>query len=195
MDANAPCPQVCTIKNKIIIIIIIIIIKQYFAHELLYKALLDKYCNEQVPFMVFYCWTDGKTDGFTSKGKPRTVCIAKCSLLGGLTGYLLTADMYYAGKVARPTAEEVAQVIHANKMGSLGELIEVGLVLDKASASREKVVEAFNRVYNFLLVKIDVVDQHLIQFDEIMVEHLLCKFARTKAIQEKDTGKGKTRAS
>ncbi len=166
--------------------------EQYFAHEPLYQALLDKYPNEPIPFMVFYRWTDGKTDGFTTKGKPRTISIAKCSLLGGLTGYLLTADLYYAGKVARPTLEEVARVLHANKMGSLGGLIDVGLVKGtKKTASLEEVVDAFKRVYNFLSAKIDVVDQHLIQFDEVMVEHLLCKYSRTKIMRQKDKGKGR----
>ncbi|TFK82387.1 hypothetical protein K466DRAFT_568465 [Polyporus arcularius HHB13444] len=155
-------------------------------------ALLNKYPNEPVPFMVFYRWTDGKTDGFTTKGKPRTISIAKCSLLGGLTGYLLTADLYYPGKVTRPTLEEVARVLHANKMGSLGGLIDVGLVKGtKKTASLEEVVDAFKHVYNFLSAKIDVVDQHLIQFDEVMVEHLLCKYSRTKIMRQKDKGKGR----
>ncbi|RDX46204.1 hypothetical protein OH76DRAFT_1356310 [Lentinus brumalis] len=170
-------------------------VKSYFEYEPKYNALLASHAPHPVPFVIFYDWTQGKEQITGKNGKVKNRRFKKLLLLGGLTGYLLTADLVYAGKVAPPTLAEVAEVLRRNKMGSLSGLEEAGLIRSKKNATEAEVLNAFTRVFNFLSTRIDISDKQLIGFDAVMVEHLLCKFSRLTSARKRDlAGKGKGRA-
>ena len=75
-------------------------------------------------------------------------------------------------------------IIHHNGLGSRKGLVS-SHQLEEETPSLEAVVEAFTRVYKFLSEHIDAADQELIRFDPIMVEHLLCKFHKTRLFRSK----------
>ena len=158
--------------------------KRYFAGESRWAELVVAHRGEPVPFLDFYFWTqatrqvridpDG-TRHFTS------IPNNDFPLVGKLTGYLLTADLVYAGKVQRPSAEDVAYVILRNGLGSVRGLHTAGQISSTKCALQE-VGSAFKRVYAYLEKIIPQQHHSHICFDEIMVEHLLCKYQRTKHI-------------
>ncbi|KAI0716828.1 hypothetical protein C8Q76DRAFT_617118 [Earliella scabrosa] len=117
-----------------------------------------------------------------ASGKPVIRRIEHLRLLGGLTGYLLTADLVYAGKVAEPNVEEIGRVIHANRLGSYAALVSAKLVSKTCNA--DEVVQAFREVYNHLLAGLDQADRELVGYNAILVEHLLCKFQRTRKVHK-----------
>ncbi|KAI0744318.1 hypothetical protein C8Q80DRAFT_1272878 [Daedaleopsis nitida] len=93
----------------------------YFEAEPVWKELVEKNAGRPIPFEEFFLWTQGKMErGRDAKGKHRfSKTDTKLRMVGGLTGYLLTADIVYTGMVARPTVEEMGRVIHFNGLGSL----------------------------------------------------------------------------
>ncbi|KAI0703145.1 hypothetical protein C8Q76DRAFT_631925 [Earliella scabrosa] len=106
--------------------------------------------------------------------------IPKLPLVGKLTGYLLAADLCYAGKVATPSLEEVARIIRYNELGSLSGLFRAGLLSSTKQASEADVIVAFSTVFHHLRRAIPAQHHQTIAFDAIMVEHLLCKYQRCK---------------
>ena len=97
------------------------------------------------------------------------------------TGYLLAADLVYADMVEAPSHQEVAFIIRRNRLGSLRGLVTAGQIASSGPHPDYPEVEAaFQRVYGHLESTIPTADRERLQFDAIMVEHLLCKFQRTK---------------
>ncbi|KAI0746128.1 hypothetical protein C8Q76DRAFT_604827 [Earliella scabrosa] len=152
-------------------------VSAYFDAESGWRQLVQEHHGHPIPFTTFLLWTQGKKQVEAGQRRRRLLeSPPHLPLLGKLTGYLLTADLVYAKKVARPSAEEVAHVVHSNNLGSLKGLVTAHLAPQQPTL--EQVTQAFLCVYKRLR---DVLKDDLdaIVFDEIMVEHLLCKFQRT----------------
>ncbi|KAI0730681.1 hypothetical protein C8Q76DRAFT_690725 [Earliella scabrosa] len=156
--------------------------QEYFEAEPLWTQLLREHDGKPIPFLTFFFWTLGqRMKNRDEHGKPRLQKLPniKFNLVGKLTGYLLAADLVYTGKVQRPTPQEVAMIIRWNAIGSLRALVTTSQV-SEVKCSYVEVEEAFSRVYTHLRQSIPSQYHAHIVFDEIMVEHLLCKFERTK---------------
>ncbi|KAI0705690.1 hypothetical protein C8Q76DRAFT_801423 [Earliella scabrosa] len=153
----------------------------YFDAEPRWRELVKTHAPQPIPFVEFFNWTQGRhPDGHFRNGNPRFKSIQGTgfTLVGKLTGYLLSADLVYAGFVAMPSVDEVAVVVHGNGLGSLKALQSAGLVEKKPSV--QAVTDAFRQVYRCLEDGISAEDRAFIRFDPIMVEHLLCKYQRTR---------------
>ncbi|TFK80882.1 hypothetical protein K466DRAFT_604963 [Polyporus arcularius HHB13444] len=169
-------------------------VESYFNNdEKRWKAFLETHGGGPVPFEECFWWLMGKVERVPyPDGRRRFSTIPHPWLVGKLTAYLLTADLVYAGKVEPPSMETMGQVIHYNQLGSAAGLHKAGLIGDPKSASQPEVIAAFKCVYEFLDRTVAEEDKRLIGFDEIMVEHLLCKFSRTESLRGvKQTRKGK----
>lgn len=145
----------------------------YFDCESQWLDLVAEFSPRPIPFKTCYNWTQRmqRTPDDSSTTKRRAL-----PLHGGLTGYLLTADLSYTHNVQAPTLSDIAGVIHQNGMGSLRGLIRSEQIGRKAS--KADVLEGFSRVYEFLDNALTVEEKKLMVFDPIMVEHLLCKLER-----------------
>lgn len=154
---------------------------KYFAAEENWQKLVAKHGGKPIPFEEFFFWTQGKEERERdAKGKRRFFTIpTKLPLVGGLTGYLLTADAVYAGKVACPTVEDMGRVVHFNGLGSLKGLILSNQVSSSVPSEAE-VLDGFKRVYNYLEQELSEEVRSYVRFDPVMVEHLLCKYQRTR---------------
>lgn len=161
-------------------------VPDYFnVYEARWRDLVNGYGSNLVPFEAFFHWCLGKkVVGYDHNGRPRFTHFQNILLLGKLAAYLLTADLTYTGKVSFPTVVEVARVVHHNRLGLLQGLYLAHQTSQKRALEQE-VVEAFTRVYDYLLSNLDEHDRQLMVFDPIMVEHLLCKFHCTKYIRAK----------
>ncbi|KAI0735666.1 hypothetical protein C8Q76DRAFT_612097 [Earliella scabrosa] len=130
-----------------------------------------------------YFEEEGKWLQLTVDGTPvfRKIPYVNLPLVGKLTGYLLAADLVYASKVQAPTLQELALVIRRNDLGSLRGLRTANQLSDSdGQPSYAEVDAAFQRVYHHLENALSPEVRRRIGFDGIMVEHLLCKFQRTK---------------
>ncbi|TFK80210.1 hypothetical protein K466DRAFT_504286 [Polyporus arcularius HHB13444] len=121
---------------------------------------------KKIPFLRFLKWTQSTVN--SQKVFP---------MLGNLTGYLLSADFVYAGRVARPSVEEIGRVIARMGLGSLRGLIALGHPLTMDS-SAEQVADAFKYVHDELEKAFTAEEREWMMFDPIMVEHTLCKYNR-----------------
>lgn len=159
----------------------------YFAQEAEWRQLLEQYGEDPIPFTAFLKWAKQqvpRVDEHTGSARPRS----RLPLVGKLTAFLLAGDLSYAGVVQPPSAEEVGRCIHMNGLGSFTGLVKSGL-LNNPSASQEEVVAAFTQLIQALRQHIDRETQTLIGLDEIMTEHLLCKFQRV--MRDLSISKGK----
>ena len=147
----------------------------YFEKEEDWEALRQIHAHHIIPFMDFLHWTQQRTGWHDDSGLYHAG--GRFPLIGPLAGYLLAADMSYAGVVTVPTIQEVGIVIWKNGLGSRGGLITLNQIPGK-DAGKEMVVDATMRLYDLLS---DVLPQDIrasIGFDAIMLEHALCKYGR-----------------
>lgn len=123
--------------------------------------------DKKIQFLDFLQWTQAVTE---EKEKLFPLC-------GSLTGYLLTADFVYAGRVARPSLDEVGNVIHGMKLGSWNGLKAIGQPL-APKASCADVIGCFKSVYTAVEKAFTEEERAWMGFDAIMLEHALCKYQR-----------------
>ncbi|KAI0709813.1 hypothetical protein C8Q76DRAFT_798600 [Earliella scabrosa] len=155
-----------------------IIAPEYFDFEQSWHDLQNKHPAQLIPFEKFVLWIQGKRLALDKqRQKHRFSHFPHPKLVGKLIAYLLAADLVYAAKVAAPSLEDVAKIIHSNKLGSYHGLITAGLIPEQ-NASLDQVTTAFRNVFDHLHHSICPVDREFIRFDGIMVEHLLYTYAR-----------------
>ena len=159
----------------------------YYAEEISWQELRQKHAPKPIPFVAFYRWTKQSVPRLDVKtGKQRQQ--SRLPLVGKLTAFLLAADMSYTGLVEPPTAEEVGRLIHQIGLGSRSGMVQTRLI-GSERASQAEVVDAFVHLVAELRERVDTVTQRRIGLDEIMVEHLLCKFQRVR--RDLSSSKGK----
>lgn len=161
--------------------------EQYFAMEPKWVQLLEDHNGGPIPFLKLYYWLQGKKEvPSKTPSKPASYRDDELGvalpIVGTLTAYLLAADLAYAGLAEMPTMEEVAFVIRKNTMGSFNALLDLKLFSTKKPTA-EEVQEVFGQVYAHIRDIIPAEHHSRIGLDVIMVEHLLCKYHRTKAMK------------
>ena len=168
-------------------------IQVYFKCETQWTDLIASHSPDPIPFQVCYQWTQKSTSGSnnsksssnnsksssnnsksSSKPNPRRIL----PLHGGLTGYLLTADLSYTHHVTSPSVSDVAHAICNCKLGSLTGLSVTDQV--GKNPSNRDIHQAFERVYDYLDHELTAQEKTCMVFDPIMVEHLLCKYQRVR---------------
>ncbi len=152
----------------------------YFGKEDEYVQLRQYHGVQPVPFAAFLKWMHARV-GWIHPETGEHHAGGRFPILGGLTAFLLAGDLYYAGIVERPTCAEVAHVVHKNKKGSFKGLITSNQI-SGMNASVEEVVAGFIRVYEFLDQRLAPVVKSAIGFDEIALEHILCKYNKGHAL-------------
>ncbi len=149
--------------------------KIYFEKQPEWRILQNAHADEVVPFMEFLNWSQEKTGWFDDDGFKHSG--GRFPLIGPLTGYLLAADLAYAGAVMHPTIQEVGGIIRRNGLGSLGGLVSLNQVADKGvgvGAVEDAVARCFLALSENLCDEV----RAMIGFDAIMLEHALCKYGR-----------------
>ncbi|KAJ7780603.1 hypothetical protein DFH07DRAFT_729133 [Mycena maculata] len=110
--------------------------------------------------------------------------------IGGLIGFLLTADFAYAGAVSLPTVDTVGKIIRDINKGGVKGLARLGLIPQPEAAKKgfkksdvTVVKGGFSRLYRFLDVKLSDASKKRMVFDAIMVENGLCKLTRWDSLK------------
>ncbi|KAI0741514.1 hypothetical protein C8Q80DRAFT_1123399 [Daedaleopsis nitida] len=136
--------------------------------------------TDKVPFMDCWKWLQVRVVRagiYTGRLRKQP----RLPLVGALGVWLLTADMSYAGVVQVPKQREVAYITHKNCMGSLTGLCTAKQLVGK-DVLLSTAVLAFSNVADYLRIHVEDEDKLLIHLDDIMVEHLLCKYSRVRNI-------------
>lgn len=104
--------------------------------------------------------------------------------IGTLAGYLLTADFVYAGVIAKPTLDEIGDMVYVINKGAVAGLVKLGLIQTLPAkrgfrkGNKEEYKDAIKCVYSYLSTHLSKEKKGRMGLDTIMVEHLLCKFHR-----------------
>jgi hypothetical protein len=108
--------------------------------------------------------------------------------LGLLASYLLTADLYYAGVVAKPTVDDMVTIIQEMNKGAVAALERLCLIAPRVQMKKSKRKgnrEECRKAFEFMAEYIgNIIPQHLhdvLCVDLVMVEHTLCKFSWASA--------------
>ena len=123
--------------------------------------------DQPIPFYTAYRWM--------IRSQHR---VKRLPLIGHLLGYLLAADLTYTGQVAAPSLWTMGALLHEMRgFGAARALHQAGLV-EAVTPTQDEFISAFTQVYNFLDGHLTEEEKTCIQFDPIMVEHMLCKYQR-----------------
>ncbi|KAH9914548.1 uncharacterized protein B0H18DRAFT_1144304 [Fomitopsis serialis] len=101
--------------------------------------------------------------------------------MGKLTLYLLCADLSYTCAVKKPSTAEVGDMIARIDSGAVAGLKTLGLVPTQgltAQMLRDKVTEQFSWLFEEITARVSKEELDKMQFDEIVLEHTLCKVVR-----------------
>ncbi|KAH9905512.1 uncharacterized protein B0H18DRAFT_1132150 [Fomitopsis serialis] len=101
--------------------------------------------------------------------------------MGKLTLYLLCADLSYTCAVKKPSTAEVGDMIARIDSGAVAGLKTLGLVPAQGLIGqmlRDKVREQFGWLFHEITAKVSQEELEKMQFDEIVLEHTLCKVGR-----------------
>jgi len=108
--------------------------------------------------------------------------------LGLLASYLLTADLYYAGVVAKPAVDDMVTIIQEMNKGAVAALERLRLIAPRVQMKKSKRKvnrEECRKAFEFMAEYVgNIIPQHLhdvLCVDLVMVEHTLCKFSRASA--------------
>ncbi|TFY57496.1 hypothetical protein EVJ58_g6986 [Rhodofomes roseus] len=97
--------------------------------------------------------------------------------IGAHSSTMLASEFVYQGIVAHPTAEEMGSTVWHIKSGALGGLTYLQ-ILPLGKVTKAATMATFKSAYEHLDNTLPNTTKQSIGFDEIMVEHLLCKVAR-----------------
>ncbi|KAM5537363.1 hypothetical protein V8D89_008882 [Ganoderma adspersum] len=147
----------------------------YFAQDSLWRDLQTK-AGGCVPFLAAVKWLT-RTEWEDQNGKH--VSQRVLPLVGKLTAYLLAVDLVYMGQVEPPDVAMMGSMIRSLAAGAWDGLQAAGQ-LRPGNPPEEDVIDAFTRVYGYFEEQLTSEEQELIDFDTIMVEHLLCKYQRVR---------------
>ena len=136
---------------------------------------VKEYNGDPIPFREFYEWTQCRID------MPSPTCGHKqepiLPLIGGLTGFLIIADLTYMGKVKGPDPTEMGGLVFDLGLGTKKGL-QVANLVSGPKPTREQVVASFVHTHDFLHAELTEDERCSIRFDSVMLEHTLCKYQR-----------------
>ncbi|KAJ7110199.1 hypothetical protein C8R43DRAFT_904509 [Mycena crocata] len=98
--------------------------------------------------------------------------------IGSLSAQLLTADYALHGVVKMPTLREQAILVHSIDKGAVSGLQALGYLPAEGPFAQNKVVEAFEALYNYLDAELLQTEKDMMRFSPILLEHALCKIGR-----------------
>ena len=105
--------------------------------------------------------------------------------LGPLASYLLTADLYYAGVVTKPTVDDMSTIIHQLNKGAVAGLERLRLISprpkrkrSKGKSNKEECRRAFQHIADIIFKAVPLNMHSSLRVDLILVEHALCKYSR-----------------
>lgn len=112
--------------------------------------------------------------------------VNKFPQLGDLTGFLLAGDYAYTRVAAKPDLQTIAQCMHTINRGANSGLEYLGYIERRSQAAGGSIkkpplkvcVEGVKQVHSFLSSYLTPQQQKDVDFDYIMDENVLCKFAR-----------------
>ncbi|KAG6835212.1 hypothetical protein H0H93_003887 [Arthromyces matolae] len=129
--------------------------------------------DHSVSFTECYDWLQAEYRG---EGKKKAKFFPQ---IGKLTGYLLTCDFVYAGVVDPPSNKELAAIIGDIDRGGIAGLRCLGLLANEDDPKDvEKVTAALTKAMALTEQVFTPEQRRFMVFDNIMMENVLCKFAR-----------------